>query len=369
MPKSNSAVIHTFPDLEDSVFPVSNILLAEGITVNVLTHARRPLRPNQLPKEVNLFWKYSPRAFSAYFRARFVFFTHSLFLSPAPVDQMVVINLWHGMPIKHIGVDVEGVFKPRFDLTFATSETFKTILSRAFNVPESSVVIARPPRTFSLLHCARDTGPAFVAWLPTYRRSVTGASRADGRTVEPFDREQVRRLYEAVDSAGLALYAKLHPMADPSDLKDFEALGISVITDEDLRQMGTSTYQWLANSTALITDYSSVAVDWIFTMKPLFFLQDDQNEYAKTRGFYFDFADLCAIGDVFSSIGDLARGIGPALASTTPSIPPPEGRDRFVSSELLDASAGERQWFDAILQLEKVRGWAPLSHNPPRAHG
>ena len=358
IPKSRSAVVHTAPDFEDSVFPISDQLLAEDVAVTLLTHARHPQVPQQLSERVRVVWKYSPTALCAYFRAKLVFFTHSLYFAPTPVDQVAVINLWHGMPIKHIGTDLEGFFKPKFDLTFATSETFKAILCRAFAVPGSAVAIARPPRIRQIVQPPLDDKSPFVAWLPTYRRSVMGARRLDGRTVEPFDLDQVKRLQEVFGAAGFALQAKVHPMADPSDFKDFEALGISVLTDSDLSRTGKTTYQWLSTASALITDYSSVAIDWHFTKKPLFFIQDDLDQYMITRGLYFQNFELTEIGDVFSSIGALADGIELSLASENPWVFPRRKGDRFVSAEILDVPLDDRQWLDAILKLPKLGEWS-----------
>jgi CDP-glycerol glycerophosphotransferase len=43
---------------------------------------------------------------------------------------------------------------------------------------------------------------------------------------------------------------------------------------------------------ALVTDYSSILVDYAATGRPILYLAPDLEHYAATRGLYFDYAEL-----------------------------------------------------------------------------
>ena len=47
-------------------------------------------------------------------------------------------------------------------------------------------------------------------------------------------------------------------------------------------------YEFLAQTDALISDYSSVAVDYLIVDRPIAFALQDYEEYKRTRGFVFD---------------------------------------------------------------------------------
>ena len=52
--------------------------------------------------------------------------------------------------------------------------------------------------------------------------------------------------------------------------------------------MGIQLYQFIPLSDALITDYSSVSVDYLLLNKPIIYTLDDYEEYARSRGFCLD---------------------------------------------------------------------------------
>ncbi|MEN6292486.1 MAG: CDP-glycerol glycerophosphotransferase family protein [Methanobacterium sp.] len=62
---------------------------------------------------------------------------------------------------------------------------------------------------------------------------------------------------------------------------------IKKVTDEDIPVTHT-LYNLLGESDALITDYSSVYIDYLLLDKPIGFMYDDLEEYRKARGFIFE---------------------------------------------------------------------------------
>ena len=47
---------------------------------------------------------------------------------------------------------------------------------------------------------------------------------------------------------------------------------------------GKNIYPWLAQAYALVTDYSSIAYDFLLSDKPIVYFQYDKEEYLKLRG-------------------------------------------------------------------------------------
>lgn len=84
------------------------------------------------------------------------------------------------------------------------------------------------------------------------------------------------------------LIIKIHSM-QKFDKKNFPASSnIYIINDDDLCKNDVQLYKVLACSDALITDYSSVYIDYLATDKPMAFVVDDIYEYGNDRGFVFE---------------------------------------------------------------------------------
>ena len=68
--------------------------------------------------------------------------------------------------------------------------------------------------------------------------------------------------------------------------KDFT--NILMIGNDFFKEIGVQMYEFLPFTDALITDYSSAAIDYLLVDKPIGFTLDDYEQYKKTRGFVFE---------------------------------------------------------------------------------
>lgn len=77
--------------------------------------------------------------------------------------------------------------------------------------------------------------------------------------------------------------------------------------NQNIRAIGAEQLklqEMIANSSLLVTDYSSVAWDFLYQKKPVIFYQFDQAEYLQYKGAYIDF-DSDLFGDVCKLENDL----------------------------------------------------------------
>ena len=61
---------------------------------------------------------------------------------------------------------------------------------------------------------------------------------------------------------------------------------ILVLRDEDIQEAGLQLYQIIPFANALISDYSSISIDYLLLNKPIVFTLDDYEQYEKSRGLY-----------------------------------------------------------------------------------
>ena len=266
-------------------------------------------------KDVKAYKKYSLLSFYYFARARNVFFTHGLYSFIKLRSQDKVVNLWHGMPLKVIGLmdtNHGGNDPTRADYLIATSPFFQELMSRSFkNIDTDHVLVTGQPRNDLLFEetdffIKRNINikdyDSLGVWLPTYRSSIVGDIRNDGVFNEDgisfLSMEELSRLDGFLQSKRALLIIKLHPM-DALQQKDFgEFCNIIIIKPKDF---DGQLYPLLGASDYLLTDYSSVWIDYCILKRPIGFVMNDIDEYKSSRGLTIENLDEKLPGTIIDS--------------------------------------------------------------------
>ena len=328
-PKRNVAVIWGWPDHEDSVIALEQALQGTAVEkVVVLMTDPDDVPPWRLGEKTVLMKKDSVSGWMWFCFSKYVFFTHRCFMREFPAD-VVSVNVWHGMPIKRIGWMLDGNEGISCSHTLATSEFWVGIMDRSMR-PFGEVVATGLPRNdrlfsdrkevFRKLGIAEET--RLIAWLPTYRKSVRGEIREDGiDTGNVFEMPDVDpyELNDFLAARNTVLFVKPHPMAMEPSLKSFSHLWI--IHDEWLHPRSLSLYELLGATEALISDISSVVIDYLLLDRPIIHAFPDIDAYRDTRGFsvepitdYFMGPVATCSSELFQAIDSLHAGDDPARA-------------------------------------------------------
>jgi CDP-glycerol glycerophosphotransferase len=223
-------------------------------------------------------------------------------------SRAILVNLWHGIPYKRIERDVTVgplaiLHRPRAAyspvvkalacdtatpdfLVSPSSFVTETCLQSAFAIDASRCWDVGYPRNDHLRPGAPVlTSPALVQdagrWHSLAAATVVGyfpTWRDNGHAVYQdagFDLEQLART--VADIGGILIF-KPHYNEPPPQL---DVPGLVVLgADEDL-------HAYLGICDLLITDYSSVALDYALTGRPVLYFTPDLEEYSRTRGLYF----------------------------------------------------------------------------------
>jgi CDP-glycerol glycerophosphotransferase (TagB/SpsB family) len=229
----------------------------------------------------------------AFLRCSSIFSTHGIYWFAHHGFHQTIFNLWHGMPIKTIGA-LDGKLPSDLSLTHytvATSEFFADLMAQSFYLPRERVLLTGLPRNEWLFQqeeryaLLKEGRAHLVLWLPTFRTSHRGEIRRDSdqSASDLLSAETLAALNAALDGAQSLLVIKLHAM-DIKNTQDWPSYrNIRVFTDERFRAAGLNLYKLLACSDALVTDFSSCAIDYLLLQKPIGLYSPDRSEYA--RGF------------------------------------------------------------------------------------
>lgn len=233
------------------------------------------------------------RALFTFLRCRVMLYSFGKFpIKPSP--RQVVINLWHGMPLKTVASLEKGAqFDGRcyFSYVIATSPFFGEIMRKCFECKPEQVVLTGQPRDDKLIACGKGK-KRLILWLPTFRRSARLASESgsvSGDTGLPiaYTSEDLSRLDGFLEKENMKLFVKLHPMEDASSVEN-TFRNIVFIDEQMLLHREADIYDLMKASCALITDYSSVSFDYLLLDRPIGFTLDDMDSYSQQRGFTVD---------------------------------------------------------------------------------
>ena len=326
LPK-RGVVLRTFPDFDDQGLETAVALAEDGIgplTWLVKDGAPGDAMASRLPSGIRVVDAGSLRGVLAYLRAQVVIHTHGVYGIPSRSSRKTFVNLWHGMPIKRLEAE-PAVSSRQTDLLTVTSAIHGRHIAETWSLDPSRVVETGLPRNDRMLQAAGAARPEslvrlaedrpVVLWLPTYRRSVFGEIRLDGAdfgNAFEFPGADVATVGAMAERLGAQVIVKSHPMAPVPEVVDD---GRVAVWDEGrLVEVGLTLYELLAQADVLVTDHSSVWVDFLLLDRPMVFAIADSTSYAESRGHYFTPLAAHLPGPVAADLAELEPALASALA-------------------------------------------------------
>ena len=211
------------------------------------------------------------------------------------------VRLWHGCGYKdRNSTDRVGV--RGFDVALVPGRLFVKTKAYYWNVDEESILpigyprynwlMAKDNKAYKLMNSYKeDTNTKVVIWMPTFRNDKDGKF-IDSASITQFplisDNNQWFELDRLCHEHNVMLLIKLHRLQPNYDIRFGLFSNIREINNDTFENANVQMYQFLALTDALISDYSSVAVDYLIVDKPTAFALEDFEEYKRTRGFVFD---------------------------------------------------------------------------------
>ncbi len=106
-------------------------------------------------------------------------------------------------------------------------------------------------------------------------------------TLFPFPDFDQRELEEFLEDNNIRIFIRLHTNEEDNEVAERH------INGDTIRYSGTdfsrSAIETMPYFDALITDYSSIYLDYVLFDQPMFFVQDNIDEFRNLRGFAFDY--------------------------------------------------------------------------------
>ncbi len=224
-----------------------------------------------------------------------------------------LVNLWHGIPLKQIEVDIQNgplykmfhtrwsylyrFFKPYMfkkpNYVLSTSETTSKIFASAFRIDSHHCLPLGYPRNdiffkeiaanstaqketvllLTSIHKFKKENYKIIFYMPTWR---SGNVSFWGQAIPDFD-----KLNNTLVENSSILFIKPHPNTPVVKEKYSNIIFVDPLTD---------IYTLLPFSDYLITDYSSIFFDYLLLDKEIIFYAFDYDEYLQEdRELYFNY--------------------------------------------------------------------------------
>ena len=243
-------------------------------------------------------------------KSSMIFYTHgSVIGNYKHKKNQLIINLWHGCGYKKGSKHSNGkkwIENNYFDYVLVPGKVFIKTKSDSFGCKEDQVLPLGYPR-YNLLQNNNIKTEQYVKriasnnlliiWMPTFR--ITNYIE-DNKNYFPEEKEyinsdlplinskeELNELNEICKSKKITLCIKRHPNQKKYRCESERYSNIIFIDNKTLEEEKIDLYSLLRYTNGLITDYSSVAIDYILLDKPIAFTLEDFEKYSKSRGFVF----------------------------------------------------------------------------------
>lgn len=215
----------------------------------------------------------------------------------------LIINLWHGVPLKKIAlldpnlkkaarIYFKKIFSENYTCILTTSHELIPLMARSFAVSEDKIKVWGQPRNDGLFQkndCRETLGQLFPD-LPEYTKTVLYAPtfRDYGQVqLFPFKDFDQKQLEAFLDEKNMLLFIRTH-VAEQGSAAPYLGKRIRFLGNEQAEDVTGI----LNIFDCLITDYSSIYIDYLLTDKPMIFLPYDRQQYLDGRGMNFDYDDV-----------------------------------------------------------------------------
>jgi CDP-glycerol glycerophosphotransferase (TagB/SpsB family) len=270
--------------------------------------------------------KYILKFAHIFFKAKFLVSSHppSDFYPFAWSNRKVLINTWHGTPLKAMFFADSGDTKSnlkrilwlnkKISAFIVSSKLEAATLAECFLInPRKFYYLGQPRNDILLKNPADKTLPNIIGTIPEYKKVILYCPtyRRDAPTeFFPFDDFDLQHLNNFLEENKIIILLRGHVYNKKSEKENFSErvidFGFEICNDVNLI---------LPEVDIMVTDYSSIYIDYLLLDRPCIFVPYDLEEYKRKRGLLYDDYDFWAPGhkvltykEFIAAIGEIVSG-------------------------------------------------------------
>jgi len=294
---------------------------------NVLFLSWEDAESDDISKRDNFFWHLC--------LAKYLFMTDSYGFALGSRKDQIRVMLWHGCGFKaRLSLSSN---EHNYEYFTVPGEEYAKTYAKNFGLRDDQMIVTGLPKVDYIFHPDPDwveklkirKAKKYVFWLPTFRNvdrpgfERHNHTQPEGETGLPMvaSMDEMSKLNTLFEKEDAVMIIKLHPMQDRKLIGDFSQFtNIQLLENKDLLKQDIQLNQILGYADALISDYSSVAVDYLVMDRPIGFTLDDFDTYANERGFdwpdvkpHLPGKELYIFDEMYDYIKSVLGGIDPGI--------------------------------------------------------
>ncbi len=253
-----------------------------------------PFRRKGLVSKIKYIITFSP----TYFRAKYIVGSHPPkdFFPFSWSNRKLFVDTWHGTPLKAMFFadkgdtesSLRGILRLNKKTTFfiVSSKLEAELIERCFRIGYRKIIFTGHPRNDLLLTNVKHILPKILEKAPKFKKVILYCPtyRRDTQTIffpfKDFDKNDFNNFLKKHE---LLILVREHIYSKCSEVFFSERIipfGFDIFSDINAI---------LPEVDVLITDYSSIYIDYLLVNKPCIFIPYDLANYSKKRGFLLDY--------------------------------------------------------------------------------
>lgn len=285
----------------------------------------------------------------------------------------IYVELWHGIGPKPVGFLTKNITKrdskwydflsETIDYLITTSSLFNLIFSTSFRIkPErvlnlglpilDEVVYSQGIDNLKKIYGSQiDKFKKIIFYSPTFKKGCGRGlefnyNQNNILNLHPYDEQ---KLINYLHTNNYLLLIKYHP-SDEIKYKRINDENIKYLDNKTLENNNLNIDQILNSFDLLVTDFSSLGLEFSFLDRPVIYLDTDYVEYYQNRGILLDDYNFWTDGNTCNTINDLIKMIDNQI-----NIKVINSNKKAIFSELIDGGCDKicEYFFTSDFKLNK----------------
>lgn len=276
---------------------------------------------DKLPENVECVQLYKPSLKKAYYMCMSKFFSYDCNVMPKLREDQIVVFCSHGSGgLKNVKNNIK--IPENIDYILVQSKKYAAIEANQLSILPNDkrlVSIGYPSQDAffddnyeEINKVTKKKFKKIILWMPTFRKGG-GYNRNDSSKEQKLGIPLIQSIdsYNYINNIlkqlDILLIIKIHPKQDLEYIKIGDLSNIIVLTGERVKIINVDNYKLMKCTDALISDYSSVAYDYLQLDKPIAYILDDMDDYK--LGFVVEDIHQLIAGQEIYNIEDMEKFI------------------------------------------------------------